>query len=99
MQRFKKEYRKVIDGNTPIPLGSVWRRISCDGKFVYGANGTLTQAARWRGRAIEIQEIAADTLRLHCEGLLAGSPSGFFATVRQARLLLDSSRRGGCVLP
>lgn len=89
MQRFKKEYRKVIDGNTPIPLGSVWRRISCDGKFVYGANGTLTQAARWRKQAVV--EIGRIGKALHIE------TAHFYRCT--AYDLLKASRRGGCVLP
>ncbi len=66
------------------------------GKFVYGANGTLTQAARWRIAAIEMidgmhaaRHIGAWAMR---NSVIGGGAGG-------VRDLLQSSREGGCRLP
>ena len=57
-------------------------------KFVYGANGTLTQAARWR-----IDMLAAI-------GLITAE-QGYFVTQRRREIdsLRHSSHEGGCYLP
>ena len=53
MQRFKKEQHSLRQGE---PRVCHYRQCPCDknGKFVYGANGTLTQAARWRDEAFAL---------------------------------------------
>lgn len=65
------------------------------GKFVYGANGTLTQAVRWRIQALKRASDIACTYynskdqRAHLIRL----------QVSCIRSLLQSAREGGCRLP
>lgn len=96
MQRFKKELIARYGGHWHN-TGKGPRINLCaspnHGKFVYGANGSLTQAARWRIGAIlntaTRRDIVLDNQGLHQNCMLTISIMS----------LLDSSRRGGCRLP
>lgn len=88
MQRFKKEQHSLRQGE---PRVCHYRQCPCDknGKFVYGANGTLTQAARWRIEAIDcIAHIADQSQPQHPDTIAL-----------RGRSLLASARDGGCRLP
>ena len=84
-----------------------WTAANEHGKFVYGANNTLTQAARWRIAAHNKRPSAKRLLvfmrasqrrwaiRPNWGMLLASAR----AVVPELRILLDSAKRGGCYLP
>jgi hypothetical protein len=95
MQRFKKF--TMSNGNAdahgqPVVFGRKYgfalahKAANRFGKFAYGANGTLTQAARWRKQA------------MNDIGLIRG---GYQTAelIGEIRSLLDSARRGGARLP
>lgn len=88
MQRFKKEQHSLRQGEARV---CHYRQCPCDknGKFAYGANGTLTQAARWRRSAIAILD----------DVVFCRRPADGKILIGQIRGLIDSSRRGGCRLP
>jgi hypothetical protein len=95
MQRFKKEFHSIRQGE---PVVCHFRNCPCNrekgGKFVYGANGTLTQAARWRAKAMWI--LCGDD-----EQNIRSAAFGFAAEdhLWAAKQLLQSAREGGCYLP
>jgi hypothetical protein len=62
------------------------------GKFVYGANGTLTQAARWRDQAM--RRVCGTEDR--CCLAFVFEPRGHLAAVRE---LIYRARKGGFRLP
>jgi hypothetical protein len=98
MQRFKLHVMKagnVDKHGQPVVFGAPYgfglghRATNHHGKFVYGADGGMTQAARWR---IQSMGTAA--------GIYASGCMGAAETLAaDARALLDSSQRGGCRLP
>lgn len=104
MQRFKKYAMKK--GNVDVRLqprifgtkygfGSVLGA-GRYGKFVYGTNGTLTQAARWRIQAIRALRNARFGYEMDLE-----TPFRYLAeyTRESVSKLMTSSRASGCVLP
>lgn len=108
MQRFKKHVMRAgnVDSQAqPVVFGRrygfVRGHIAADprtGKFVYGANGTLTQAARWRVAAMREIRMA----RIWYEGHYDLTTKGkyrFYLAKSNSQNLMDSARRGGCRLP
>lgn len=98
MQRFKKF--TMVKGNAdahgqPAIFGRRWGyafahpAASASGKFIYGANGTLTQAARWRNEAFD----AMGVLRYN------GNPAWAAIEVLRISNLLQAARWGGWKLP
>jgi hypothetical protein len=98
MQRFKKEFS--LDNGTSTE--TVLRMIKCSdrksGKFVYGANGTLTQAARWRIEAIGMIDGMHKATHIGAWAMhnIIHPVNDDFGSIRS---LLDSAKRGGCYLP
>jgi hypothetical protein len=90
MQRFKKERRLKFERGQRMAFqyGAADR----NGRFVYGANGTLTQAARWRDQAMRRVGGTED----RCALAFVSEARGHLAAVRE---FLDSARKGGCRLP
>lgn len=94
MQRFKKH---ITDNGWYKGMVRQCRERNASGanaygKFVYGANGTLTQAARWRDQAMRRLCGTED----RCALAFAFEPRAHLHAVRQ---YLDSARQGGCKLP
>jgi hypothetical protein len=96
MQRFKKEFHSIRQGE---PVVCHFRNCPCNrakgGKFVYGANGTLTQAARWRIQAIK----RAGNIACVCYNSKDQRAHLIRLQVSCIRSLLQSAREGGCYLP
>lgn len=100
MQRFKK--LAMSKGNVdahgqPVIFGKRygWAAVPGTdprkGKFVYGADGTISQAARWREQAVRHLRIM--------RGCVADG--GFDArwNAQEARYYLAAAWKGGCRLP
>lgn len=94
MQRFKKhitkngQYRGMVRQcrERSAPAANAY------GKFVYGANGTLTQVARWRDQAMRRVGGTED----RCSLAFVCDPRTHLATARE---FLASARKGGFRLP
>jgi hypothetical protein len=93
MQRFKEHIvaKHGADEFSQVPI----QADNTTRKFVYGANGTLTQAARWRIQAIE----RAGNIACVCYNSKDQRAHLIRLQVSCIRSLLQSAREGGCYLP
>jgi hypothetical protein len=112
MQRFAKEYFKVMreaeSGKRSWSDLHVKRMryamAKNGGRFVYGANGTLTQAARWRLNAFSHLSLMAVGIQKRITSPAYRTFPGFTLAdlthhASAAKSKLQSAREGGCRLP
>lgn len=104
MQRFKKEI--ITRRGTHYANGGNCNERASNpfGKFVYGANGTLTQAARWRLNAfLHLSMMNVGIQKRVASPGYRTIPGFAFANLAHhasaAKSKLQCAREGGCYLP
>lgn len=97
MQRFTRAYLAAQNLNSPQYKQERYQAFLRCGdnycKFKYGANGTLTQAARWRADAFKTM---AKRREMFDENVYISDLAPMTIAIRS---YLDSAQRGGCRLP